>query len=526
MKSRRRFLTTVILVVVLVYISLLLLLMWAEYPEPTSSINTFIDALWYSVATLTTVGYGDIAPVTPLGRAIGTVFVLLSTGILVTLVSALISFLASEGFPLLRLSFQRRKNWYYFADTGIESTTLARQIFQSDDQAVIIYGQSRSRMEETQDYPCLFANVSPARIARCKGSVGSKCSVFFMRENDIGVNPRAVNISDLPVEVYARTVNGEDMLSGNIHFFHCYDCCAREYWRQKPLMRRERRIVLIGFGHYGAALLKYAILTNVLAPDHHVAYHIFGDATQFLQMHNHLDLAFSMQQEAEDRDSLIFHDTAWTAAHDVLASADRIILCDDDEQTGWDIFWHLRRYYLIQGRIDLRSSRSIPDVSHFGVTSDIYTPEHVLRTTLNQVAISMNNLYRSSHPNTALDWDQLTDSLRQSKIAASEHLFVKVRILLGEEALTDVTPETLAQAYAVYCDNIQNPVLLDEYRKIEHLRWLRYYLYHNWSYGAVRKPALRQDPRICPYEALAPYEQAYGDYAWKLMGELRLKPNS
>ncbi|MCD7929770.1 MAG: potassium channel family protein, partial [Clostridiales bacterium] len=148
MKRRRRFLTTVVLVVVLIYISLLLLLMWVEKPEPTSSINTFIDALWYSVVTLTTVGYGDTAPVTPLGRAIGIVFVLLSTGILVTLVSALISFLASEGFPLLRLSFQRRKNWYYFADSGIESTTLARQILESDDQAVIIYGQNRSRMEE------------------------------------------------------------------------------------------------------------------------------------------------------------------------------------------------------------------------------------------------------------------------------------------------------------------------------------------------------------------------------------------
>ncbi|MCC8074731.1 MAG: hypothetical protein LIO95_02100 [Clostridiales bacterium] len=523
MKRRRRFLTTVVLVVVLIYISLLLLLMWVERPEPASSINTFIDALWYSVATLTTVGYGDTAPVTPLGRAIGTVFVLLSTGILVTLVSALISFLASEGFPLLRLSFQRRKNWYYFADTGVESTTLARKILESDDQAVIIYGQSRNKVEETPDYPCLFANVSPARIARRKGDQGSRCSVFFMQENAIGVDPRAVNISELPVEVYARTVNGEEMLSGNIHFFHCYECCAREYWRQKPLLRRERRIVLIGFGHYGAALLKYAILTNVISPDHHVAYHVFGDAEQFLQMHNHLDLAFSMQKEAEDRDSLLFHNSDWAAAHDILASADRIILCDDDEQKGWDIFWHLRRYYLIRGRIDLRSSRPIPDVSHFGVTSDIYTPEHVLRTTLNHVAISMNNLYRSSHPKTALDWDHLTDNLRQSKIAASEHLFVKVRILLEDETLTELTADTLAQAYAVYCDNIQDPARLDEYRKIEHLRWLRYYLYHNWTYGTVRKPALRQDPRICPYEALAPYEQAYGDYAWKLMGELRLK---
>ena len=30
------------------------------------------------------------------------------------------------------------------------------------------------------------------------------------------------------VEVYARTTNGQDHLSGNIRFFHSYDCCARQ----------------------------------------------------------------------------------------------------------------------------------------------------------------------------------------------------------------------------------------------------------------------------------------------------------
>lgn len=45
----------------------------------TGSITSFADALWWALATVTTVGYGDAVPVTNAGRAIG--FVLMIEGI-------------------------------------------------------------------------------------------------------------------------------------------------------------------------------------------------------------------------------------------------------------------------------------------------------------------------------------------------------------------------------------------------------------------------------------------------------------
>lgn len=43
-------------------------------------INSFLDALWWSSATITTVGYGDVYPVTGPGRVIGAVTMLVGIG--------------------------------------------------------------------------------------------------------------------------------------------------------------------------------------------------------------------------------------------------------------------------------------------------------------------------------------------------------------------------------------------------------------------------------------------------------------
>ncbi len=521
MKRKRLGSIVIVLILAAVYVTLLLVMLRAEAGIPESSIQTFGDAVWYSVVTLTTVGYGDVTPITPVGHAVGIVFLLLSTCILITLVGTLLSFLSSEGFPLFMLSHQKKKNWYFFADMSLESDALARRIVETDARAVIIYGQSQSSLDEKPDYPCLFVNVSPERIVRCKRGKGSRCKVFLMRENDIGTNPRAVGIAELPVDVYARTVSGEDNFTGNVHFFNSYDCCAREYWRNKPLIRAESRIVLIGFGHYGQALLERAIMTNVLDPNHRVSYHIFGDVGDFLQLHPGLQLIFSIGAESEEKDGLIFHQTAWSEEHGLLALADRIIICGDDEQGGWDVFWKLRRYYRIRGRIDLRSNRPVAGVSYFGTNESLYTPEHVLRTTMNQMAIAMNNQYMKKYPDTAIPWERLEDYLRQSKIAASEHLFMKVRVLLEEENLTTLTPELLAMAYIIYGKASQNPRLLDQYRRMEHVRWVRFYAFYNWSYGPVYDRSLRQDPRMCKYSELTAEQKQSYDAAWTLLQELQ-----
>ena len=45
------------------------------------AITSLLDTIWWAVATVTTVGYGDVSPVTPLGRVIGIVLMIVGTAL-------------------------------------------------------------------------------------------------------------------------------------------------------------------------------------------------------------------------------------------------------------------------------------------------------------------------------------------------------------------------------------------------------------------------------------------------------------
>ena len=69
-----------------VYLLLVLLVVAAESGNDDASIRSFGDGVWYSLVTLTTVGYGDKFPVTGAGKVLGFVFLLGSLGFLGLLV--------------------------------------------------------------------------------------------------------------------------------------------------------------------------------------------------------------------------------------------------------------------------------------------------------------------------------------------------------------------------------------------------------------------------------------------------------
>jgi len=60
-----------------------------ESNQENSQINTMLDALWWTVATVSTVGYGDVLPVTDTGKIVAIFYMFFGIGILAVFLSVL-----------------------------------------------------------------------------------------------------------------------------------------------------------------------------------------------------------------------------------------------------------------------------------------------------------------------------------------------------------------------------------------------------------------------------------------------------
>lgn len=71
----------------------------AERQDPNAFIQSFGDALWWSMVTVTTVGYGDLFPVTAEGRFVGTFLIFTGIGLFSTVTALIASWVMKDSKP-------------------------------------------------------------------------------------------------------------------------------------------------------------------------------------------------------------------------------------------------------------------------------------------------------------------------------------------------------------------------------------------------------------------------------------------
>ena len=88
------FIVFIIGILFLIYVSSVFIWMF-EYPVQPEKFSSVIHCFWWAVTTITTVGYGDMAPVTTGGKIFATIIVLLSLAI-ISIPSGLLASAISE----------------------------------------------------------------------------------------------------------------------------------------------------------------------------------------------------------------------------------------------------------------------------------------------------------------------------------------------------------------------------------------------------------------------------------------------
>lgn len=494
------------------YLAVLGLLTLAERSHPDASIQTFTDALWYSLVTISTVGYGDLYPVTPVGRILGVVFILLSIGLLAFLISFLIRLVTGNLLPSVYLWLVCKRQWYVFSCQNSAAYALARDLQLREPGCVLLFPPCADCAPPEQLRYLIYHGTMEALAARKKDGL----RICFMDEAD--PYEQAVAALKFGHPVCCLTEFAPDVCPDNLTLFNPYDCCAQRYWQDRGLKPEERTVLLIGDGKYAEHLLTRGLLLNVFAPDRTVTYHVFGNWDNYLRNHHALDTTLRLDGEDPQRDRLYFHRSAWNASSELIAAADRIILCRDNPEENREILSQLHRYFPATGEVHLLSHSRLPGQIVFGTADTVYTAQLVLREQLTRSARAMHQIYRDSSGGNAPEWEQLSEFLRQSNIAAAGHLLTKIRILLNDDTIDTITPENCRAAFDRY-DRF-SPEQKEVCRRIEHQRWMRFHSMYNWSYAPVRNNPARKHPLMLPYEELSPAEQEKDDYAWTLLDQL------
>ncbi|VAW28674.1 hypothetical protein MNBD_BACTEROID06-672 [hydrothermal vent metagenome] len=172
-----------------IYFVLLSVLIQHEATHPDAGINNWHDAIWWSITTLTTVGYGDLVPITTVGRFIGFIFLIASFSIyaiLIGLISSTMNKLREEK----RLGYGGTKwkqhavivGWSPFAQSVI------KQLLSAGKRVVIITNQKDAIDFIHENYPAnkVFGMHSELKTPEVleKVNIEKSSAVFVNLESD------------------------------------------------------------------------------------------------------------------------------------------------------------------------------------------------------------------------------------------------------------------------------------------------------------------------------------------------------
>ena len=79
-----------------VLLVIIILLLFSSITYSVVEERTLIDSFWWTIVTVTTVGYGDIAPTTVPGRLVALINMIVGVGVLAILSASLASILVSK----------------------------------------------------------------------------------------------------------------------------------------------------------------------------------------------------------------------------------------------------------------------------------------------------------------------------------------------------------------------------------------------------------------------------------------------
>jgi len=202
------FLTLAIFASVVIFVSSVLIYVM-EGNNPASPINTFYGAIYWSIVTISTVGYGDITPISHEGRFVAMLVIIAGIAVLAFTTSLFVSAFTEKLDEIKEVKtiedVSKLKSFYLICGYEQVSREVARKLSLSGND-IIIMDENAERIERAKKDGYTALNYNPGRVdsyEKLNIDMDKHVkAILCLRENDIENVYAALTIRSFNKEVF------------------------------------------------------------------------------------------------------------------------------------------------------------------------------------------------------------------------------------------------------------------------------------------------------------------------------------
>jgi voltage-gated potassium channel len=202
------FLTLGIFAAVVIFVSSILIYVM-EGNNPKSPITTLYEAIYWSIVTISTVGYGDIAPVTQEGRFVAMLVIIAGIAVLAFTTSLFVSAFTEKLDEIKEVKtiedVSKLKKFYLICGYEQVACEVARKLSLSGNK-IIIMDENQERIEKAKKDGYITLNYNPGKVESYEklniDMAKHVKAILCLRENDIENVYTALTIRSFNKDVF------------------------------------------------------------------------------------------------------------------------------------------------------------------------------------------------------------------------------------------------------------------------------------------------------------------------------------
>lgn len=234
------------------------------------SLGSYLDAIYWALVTISTVGYGDISPVTELGKVVSMFGIIFGIAMISFVTSVMVSAF-SERFSELRNqdsinSVNKMQNVVIINGYGHLGMTIAKKlkIHKTYEPVIIENDEDKAKIALEDGYNVIHADGSSAKLVKTLYERGNITAMLTLRSSDIDNIYFILNAKSFKTDsvVYARMNQVElrpqyeaTRVDGLVEPYDVVDTKAFHYLK-KHSKEEKKNIFFFGYTHKSSHICK------------------------------------------------------------------------------------------------------------------------------------------------------------------------------------------------------------------------------------------------------------------------------